>query len=249
MNSDRELQYKDSVKLNILREVMAGQVKLTFASDGASPEDYASEIHSDERSLKIYGSGGNVFNLSENTDEGVLTIRPVVVRDSLKIAVSGAVPECKKLTVTRKKATESEFDISKGLLSLTFIPKNDLGYTLALEFCEPTTEASALSQLEEESAVSAPEDAECHSAPPTQAQMEAAREEIDELYARAEADSEIAAVYSGAEGSPELETLLSEIRAKLDEAEGLIKAFIEAGEKKTLEIENEIKAGRRQQPS
>lgn len=68
--------------------------------------------------------------------------------------------------------------------------------------------------------------------------------EVQEFRARMEADASIISYYKDQDILP-IEVIFQEIRLKLDEAEKQIRYFIEAKQKKTMEIEMEIKGNNR----
>ena len=67
--------------------------------------------------------------------------------------------------------------------------------------------------------------------------------ELEEVKSRMEADEAIIEHYKDQDVMP-IEVIFQEIRLKLEEAEAQIRFFIEAKQKKTMEIESEIKANR-----
>ena len=68
--------------------------------------------------------------------------------------------------------------------------------------------------------------------------------ELEEIKGRMEADSDIIEYYKDRDIIP-VETLLQEARLKLEEAETQIGMFIRAKQKKTMEIEGEVKANKK----
>ena len=111
---------KDSIKLNILREVMAGKVKLGFTLNN-SAQNYASDIHSDQTRVKVFGS----FNLSEDPAGEIITIRVFVVDSPLKISLT--VPENlpdKNISLFRSatKSIENTHELTNRTQAIEFIP-------------------------------------------------------------------------------------------------------------------------------
>lgn len=69
--------------------------------------------------------------------------------------------------------------------------------------------------------------------------------ELEDVKSRMEADASIIEHYKDQDVLP-VEVILREARLKLDEAEEQIRFFIEAKQRKTMEIENEIKSNKKQ---
>lgn len=69
--------------------------------------------------------------------------------------------------------------------------------------------------------------------------------ELDEIKSRMEADASVIDHYKEQDVMP-IEIIFQEIRLKLEEAEEQIRFFIEAKQRKTMEIENEIKSNKKQ---
>lgn len=69
--------------------------------------------------------------------------------------------------------------------------------------------------------------------------------DLDEIKSRMEADASVIEHYKDQDVMP-IEIIFQEIRLKLEEAEQQIRFFIEAKQRKTMEIENEIKSNKKQ---
>ena len=69
--------------------------------------------------------------------------------------------------------------------------------------------------------------------------------ELEDIKAQMDADASIIEHYKDQDVMP-IEIIFQEIRMKLEEAESQIRFFIEAKQRKTMEIENEIKSNKRQ---
>ena len=114
---------KDSIKLNILREVMAGKVKLGFTLNN-SAQNYASDIHSEQTRVKVFGS----FNLSEDPAGEILTIRVFMIDLPLKISVT--VPENltgKNISIFRSstKSIENTHELTSRTQAIELIPSQE----------------------------------------------------------------------------------------------------------------------------
>lgn len=70
-------------------------------------------------------------------------------------------------------------------------------------------------------------------------------QELEDCRARMEADASIIEHYKDRDITP-IETILKEVSRKLEEAEDQIRVFIETKQRKTMEIENEIKSNKKQ---
>ena len=115
-----KIYVKDSIKLNILREVMAGKIKLGFTLNN-SIQNYASDIHSDQTRVKVFGN----FNISEDPTGEVLTVRVVMIDAPLKISLT--VPENlsgKNISLFRSatKSIESTYELTNRTQAIEFIP-------------------------------------------------------------------------------------------------------------------------------
>ncbi len=110
---------KDSIKLNILREVMAGKVKLGFTLNN-SAQNYASDIHSEQTRVK--------FNISEDPAGEILTIRVFMIDLPLKISVT--VPENltgKNISIFRSstKSIENTHELTSRTQAIELIPSQE----------------------------------------------------------------------------------------------------------------------------
>ena len=146
MTSEIELFGKDSVKLNILKELIGGDINISLSLDGGVYQDYLSQIHQDGSRMQVLGK----FNLSEDPMGEVLTIRPIMVSSMLKVTFgfSGlALSSEKKLSVFRSatKTIERKYDINDMLSSVEFIPQGNVKYLLRLTYGESESEEPAAS--------------------------------------------------------------------------------------------------------
>ena len=152
MTSETELFGKDSIKLNILKELTEGEINISLSLGGGVYQDYLSQIHREGSRMQVLGK----FNLSESPSGDLLTIRPIEVSDVLKVTFgfsgnpfSGE----KKLTVFRSKTktVERQYDINEMLSSVEFIPQGNVSYLLRLTYGEPEnvfSEDNAISSVE-----------------------------------------------------------------------------------------------------
>ena len=142
MISEMTVYCRDSLKMNVLREVLAGEMTLTFRMDGERAEDYASSLHREDSRMRVYGK----FNLSEDPTGEVLTVRPVAAQAGLRIDIACGT-ECagKTLTLVRgaTKTVEQTWELG-GLQRIALIPSGD-GFTLRLT-CRDISTAAASSE-------------------------------------------------------------------------------------------------------
>ena len=82
MTSEVQVFAKDKIRLNILRNVLGGMINVSFQQNNSTPQDYASQIHTDGKRVYVFGK----FNISEDANEGdTITIRPIMIDAPLKI--------------------------------------------------------------------------------------------------------------------------------------------------------------------
>ncbi|MBQ1397185.1 MAG: hypothetical protein IIY89_01680 [Clostridia bacterium] len=156
MTSEIELFGKDSVKLNILKELVSGDINISMSLNGGVYQDYLSQIHREGSRMQVLGK----FNLSEDPNGDVLTIRPIMVSGLLKVTFgfsgqpfSGE----KKVSVFRSatKTIERKYDVNDMLTSVEFIPQGNVKYMLRLTYGD--AESEALPDEPERPAVAAPD--------------------------------------------------------------------------------------------
>ena len=156
MTSEIELFGKDSVKLNILKELVSGDINISMSLNGGVYQDYLSQIHREGSRMQVLGK----FNLSGDPNGDVLTIRPIMVSGLLKVTFgfsgqpfSGE----KKVSVFRSatKTIERKYDVNDMLTSVEFIPQGNVKYMLRLTYGD--AESEALPDEPERPAVAAPD--------------------------------------------------------------------------------------------
>ena len=305
MTSDTELFGRDSVKLNILKELKSGNISISLAQDGGEAQDYISRIRREGSRVQVFGK----FNISEDPSGEVLTIRPITVSGALRVTFgfSGQQSDAeKKLCIFRSatKTVERQYDISEMLTSIEFIPQGNVKYLLRLTYGGPqedelpaaasvpetnaaehaglpldpdvpTSPADAFTQPSEPDRTAEPEvDPEMEK---IQAEIKKAEEKLNNLRQRRQsakdmlskleseyekdygefaseleeyrlrygADQSVIDYYRDNDIQP-IEELLKEISDKLEQAEKQISVVILGRQKKTMEIENEVKSNKRQ---
>lgn len=261
MSNEIKLLIKDSIKLNILKELLNGTVKLRVQLNNEPSQDYAAQIHSQSSRMHVCGK----FNISESPDGEMLTIRSTASGVSLRLypSISAEIID-KTIGIYRSasKALEREIPLDSSISVLDISPNNDSGYTLRIISSEPLLQGNdqqnsidiELTAIENQTAKLENKRAELEELKSSaakrleiieqeyQKEQSAYQSELDELRSRMTADEAVVRHYKDKDITS-TEALLSEIKSKLDEAEAQIRLFIEAKQKKSIEIENEIKSG------
>ncbi len=226
MTFESEIFVRDTIKLNILKELKEKTISLAVQMNDGNVQDYLTQIHNDNSRVKVYGN----FNISESVDGDVLTIRPISVDRSLKCIMnfSGDVSE-KSVSVIRSadKKEENSYKIDKSFQKLELVPSGDK-YILHLAYSEEIQMKEKIGKIEEE----------------YKKDYVSARNETESLKQQLEIDKSILEYYKDKDIKP-IEDIIKEITEKLDEAEKQISLFITAKQKKTMEIEGEIKSNKK----
>ena len=132
MTSEIQVYSKDSLKLNILNDVLNGVVNLSFQLNDGNSEDYASSIHKEGKRVQVYGK----FNISESPTGDILTIRPIMIDCSLKILFQTNVSfSGKKISLIRSttKSVEQEFEITSETSYIELIPQGKKHYAMSIK--------------------------------------------------------------------------------------------------------------------
>lgn len=141
MISEKELFGKDSVRLNILKELTSGEINISFSLNGGVYRDYISDIHRDGSRMQVFGK----FNISEDPSGEILTVRPIMVSGSLRITFGyGKSPQGRKVMLYRSatKSVENEFEITESLKSVELIPQGNVNYIFRLTYEEESSTSS-----------------------------------------------------------------------------------------------------------
>jgi len=147
MTSDIQVFTKDSIKLNILQDVLGGMIKLSLKLGDKPAEDYASSIHEDGKRVQVFGK----FNISEDPAGEVLTIRPIMVDAPLTLLLSAnASFSGKSASVVRSKtkAVECEFEISSETKSIELVPQGRQNYLMKIAGGRASMQASVSTPTE-----------------------------------------------------------------------------------------------------
>ena len=229
MTSEAELLGKDSVKLNILKELLSGDINISLSLDGSAYKDYISQIHRNGSRVQILGK----FNISEDPSGEILTFRPIMVSGILKITFGfsgNAFENEKKLSIFRSstKTIESKFDIKDNLISVEFIPQGNIKYILRLTYRESEQNTGSAQPADSH------DNLRLHQNPPTQhSSFVQSLDDFDEPAASSEAQPERASFSqntpviahnsfaSGVESDSELDEIQNKIRASEDKLKRL----------------------------
>ena len=274
---ETELFVRDTLRINILKELMAGSATLAVQLNEGEIENYATQIHSDTGRVKVYGN----FNMSESIDGEVLTIRPISVDRVMKAvpALSGGISG-KEIAIVRSstKQVENTYPFDETFMGLELVPSENK-YILKLEYADtvqseqpviqeeiPVIQEEYILKLEyadnaqteqpviqEEKPVIQEEKRVIQEEQPVvqnpvkDEKIQKIEEELKKDYKQAEVqleecktqleiDKRVLEYYQNKDVKP-VEEIFKEIQQKLDEAEKQIALFIQAQQKKTMEIE------------
>ena len=229
MTSEAELFGKDSVKLNILKELLSGDINISLSLDGSAYKDYISQIHRNGSRMQILGK----FNISEDPSGEILTFRPIMVSGILKITFGfsgNAFENEKKLSIFRSstKTIESKFDIKDNLISVEFIPQGNIKYILRLTYRESEQNTGSAQPSDSH------DNLRLHQNPPTHhSAFVQSLDDFDEPASSSEAQPERASVHqstpviahnssaSRVESDSELDEIQNKIRASEDKLKRL----------------------------
>ena len=245
---ETELFVRDTIRINILKELMAGSATLAVQLNDGEIENYATQIHNDMGRVRVYGN----FNMAESIDGEVLTIRPISVDRVMKAvpAMSGGISG-KEIAIVRSstKQVENTYPFDETFMELELVPSENK-YILKLEYADSVQseqpvireETPAIQEeqpviQEEKPVVSAVKDEEVQKIEEElQKDYKQAEVQLEECKTQLEIDKRVLEYYKDKDVKP-VEEIFKEIQQKLDEAEKQIALFIQAQQKKTMEIE------------
>ncbi len=243
-----ELFVRDTIRINVLKELMAGSATLAVQLNDGEIENYATQIHNDMGRVRVYGN----FNMAESIDGEVLTIRPISVDRVMKAvpAMSGGISG-KEIAIVRSstKQVENTYPFDETFMELELVPSENK-YILKLEYADSVQseqpvireETPAIQEeqpviQEEKPVVSAVKDEEVQKIEEElQKDYKQAEVQLEECKTQLEIDKRVLEYYKDKDVKP-VEEIFKEIQQKLDEAEKQIALFIQAQQKKTMEIE------------
>ena len=251
---ETELFVRDTIRINILKELMAGSATLAVQLNDGEIENYATQIHNDMGRVRVYGN----FNMAESIDGEVLTIRPISVDRVMKAvpAMSEGISG-KEIAIVRSstKQVENTYPFDETFMGLELVPSENK-YILKLEYADsvqseqpvireetPVIEEEKPVMQEEQSVIQEP----AVQNPVKDEKIQKIEEELQKDYKQAEVqleecktqleiDKRVLEYYKDKDVKP-VEEIFKEIQQKLDEAEKQIALFIQAQQKKTMEIE------------
>ena len=239
---ETDLFVRDTLRINILKELMAGNISLAVRLDNGAMESYATQIHSDMGRVKVYGN----FNMSESVDGEVLTIRPISVDRVMKAvpAMAGGISG-KEIALVRSstKKIENTYPFDETFMGLELVPSENK-YILRLEYADsiqteqPVIQEEISVVQEEQPVVQEPVKDEKVQKIEEELKKDytAAQTQLDECKTQLEIDKRVLEYYKDKDVKP-IEEIFKEIQQKFDEAEKQIALFIQAQQKKTMEIE------------
>jgi len=251
---ETELFVRDTIRINILKELMAGSATLAVQLNDGEIENYATQIHNDMGRVRVYGN----FNMAESIDGEVLTIRPISVDRVMKAvpAMSEGISG-KEIAIVRSstKQVENTYPFDETFMGLELVPSENK-YILKLEYADSVqSEQSVIREetpvIEEEKPVMQEEQSVIQEPvvqnPVKDEKIQKIEEELQKDYKQAEVqleecktqleiDKRVLEYYKDKDVKP-VEEIFKEIQQKLDEAEKQIALFIQAQQKKTMEIE------------
>jgi len=253
---ETDLFVRDTLRINILKELMAGNISLAVQLDNGAIESYATQIHSDMGRVKVYGN----FNMAESVDGEVLTIRPISVDRVMKAvpAMAGGISD-KEIALVRSstKQIENTYPFDETFMGLELVPSENK-YILRLEYAdsiqtEQPVIQEEISVVQEEIPVIQEETPVIQEEQPVvqepvkdekvqkieeelKKDYTAAQTQLDECKTQLEIDKRVLEYYKDKDVKP-IEEIFKEIQQKFDEAEKQIALFIQAQQKKTMEIE------------
>ena len=133
MTSEIEVFVKDSLKINMLQELLSNSVTLEFQLNNSPSQNYSTQIHQNGRRVQVFGK----FNISEDPAGEFLTIRPVMIDATLKIIpiISSGINH-KKISVVRSttKQVEREFDLTSDVTSIELVPVDKQKYLMKIVY-------------------------------------------------------------------------------------------------------------------
>ena len=252
---ETELFVRDTIRINILKELMAGSATLAVQLNDGEIENYATQIHNDMGRVRVYGN----FNMAESIDGEVLTIRPISVDRVMKAvpAMSEGISG-KEIAIVRSstKQVENTYPFDETFMGLELVPSENK-YILKLEYADSVQseqpvireETPAIQEekpviqeeqpviQEEKPVVSVVKDEEVQKIEEElQKDYQQAEVQLEECKTQLEIDKRVLEYYKDKDVKP-VEEIFKEIQQKLEEAEKQIALFIQAQQKKTMEIE------------
>lgn len=142
MTSEFAIAVKDSIKINILKEVLEKRISLYFKLNDEKEDNYAFNIHNGRSRVNVYGK----FNISEDPNGEILTIRPTGLDCVLKIIIEfSKALEGKKISIIRSatKTVEKELELTPKVSSIQFVPQGQTGYRLLVFYREENENGTA----------------------------------------------------------------------------------------------------------
>lgn len=173
---EAELLARDTIKINVLKELMAGTVTLAVQLNDGPIENYATQIHNDMGRVRVYGN----FNMSESVDGEILTIRPISVDRVLRAvsAMSDGIAG-KEISLVRSatKKVENTYPFDAAFMGMELVPSENK-YILRLEYADSASQEEVPAIQEEIPAVQEETHVIQEEIPAVQEEVPAIQEEI-----------------------------------------------------------------------
>lgn len=262
MTIDTEIMIRDSIRMNILPEILNGTANISFILDGANEQDYKNDIHVDGRRVCVLGC----MNLSEDSTGEYIMIRPIAVKNSLTVNIN--IPENlsgKMLFIfsAETKKAEKQLPLNLTIKKLELLPNNDR-YILRVTREDLSSENSVKQNnnqnINNSNTPVKNSNPDFKPQPQTkkselnekkikeiyqesQKDYNAKSDEFSELVERYNLDKAIVEYYKDRDLVP-IEKIFSDIEKLLGDAERQIHLFVNARQNKTVQIETEVKSNK-----
>lgn len=257
MKIERQIFVRDSIRINILKDILNDHIKMFLKLDEESEKNYKEEIHEESKRVYVFGS----INISEDSTGEYIVIRPVALKSRLVIrlefeknqAISG-----KNLLIlsAAAKDTDNQIALDADISVLEIFPEND---RYLLKITKQSAQSSPVQPQPKpvQNPVSPqPVQTTQNRQEVIDRRMKAAvaeshknyvikQEEFQELCEKYQLDRSIVEYYKDQEVKP-IEKILADMDQLIAEAEKQIRLFINARQNKTLNIETEIKSNKGQ---
>jgi len=242
MNFEIELFNKDSVKLNMLKSILDKKAAMTFQLNNGASVDYLAKIRKEGSRVQVYEN----FNISEDPSGEIITIRPIMVNSKLSVTItSRAFGNTICVYRSATKSVEKEIPFDSDCISLVFVPQDEKYRLQFKDYNQPDAELeriegeiSVIERKKDELARKKKNALNHLEKIETEYKKDYANleQELDEIKSRLGVDESIIQYYKDRDIVP-VETIFQEIKLKLEDAEKQIRCFIEARQRKTMEIE------------
>ena len=132
MTSEFMVKNRDSIKLNILSEVINGAITLTLHRGNDAADDYLTNIRKEGIITQRYKN----FNIAEDINNNTITIRPMTVDRALQITIKETGDQVRKninLVRDNAKEAEAEFAVTVGSAVIELNPHDKRSHTMQVK--------------------------------------------------------------------------------------------------------------------